>query len=121
MYFVQIAGYEQGPYSVGDLQAHARSGTLKSNTLVKRADGSGGWFAAFEIHGVFSSRDWLTALLLSFFIGSLGVDRFYLGYTSLGVIKLITFGGCGVWTLIDFILIAVGSLNDVDGLPLKRT
>jgi hypothetical protein len=119
-YFIQIAGNEQGPYSGWDLQAQARSGVIRSTTLVKRADGTGNWFAASEIPGVFSTRDWLTALLLSVFLGGLGVDRFYLGYTGLGVIKLITFGGCGVWVLIDLIMIAVGTLNDVDGLPLRR-
>jgi TM2 domain-containing membrane protein YozV len=50
----------------------------------------------------------------------LGIDRFYLGYTGLGVLKLITFGGCGIWALIDLIRIATGDLKDANGLPLKR-
>jgi TM2 domain-containing membrane protein YozV len=65
-------------------------------------------------------RDFVTAVLLSFFLGGLGVDRFYLGYTGLGIAKLLTLGGCGVWALIDFILIVMGKLKDVDGQDLKR-
>lgn len=66
-------------------------------------------------------KDFLVAVLLSIFVGSLGVDRFYLGYIGLGILKLITLGGCGVWTIIDIILIATGKLNDSSGQPLKRS
>jgi len=64
-------------------------------------------------------RDYLTTLLLSIFLGTLGVDRFYMGYIGLGILKLLTFGGCGIWWLIDVILIATRKLKDVDGKPLK--
>jgi len=64
-------------------------------------------------------RDYVTAILLSFFLGSLGVDRFYMGYIGLGIIKLLTFGGCGIWSLIDFILIVMRKLDDADGQPLS--
>ncbi|HEX2192017.1 MAG TPA: NINE protein [Acidimicrobiales bacterium] len=66
-------------------------------------------------------KDFLTALLLSIFLGGLGVDRFYLGYTGLGILKLVTLGGCGVWAIIDIIFIATGKLNDAQGRPLRRS
>lgn len=58
-----------------------------------------------------------TALFLSIFTGVLGVDRFYLGYTVSGIIKLLTAGGAGIWALIDFIRIGVDSLRPADGSP----
>jgi TM2 domain-containing membrane protein YozV len=67
-----------------------------------------------------SDKEWLVAVLLSWFVGTLGIDRFYLGYTGLGIAKLLTFGGCGLWALIDAILITVGSVNDAQGRPLRR-
>jgi TM2 domain-containing membrane protein YozV len=58
---------------------------------------------------------WLTLVLLSFFLGFLGVDRFYTGYIGLGILKLVTAGGCGVWALIDFIIIVCGKYKDANG------
>lgn len=57
----------------------------------------------------------ITAVILSFFFGVFGVDRFYLGYTGLGVLKLITGGGFGIWALIDFIMICIGNLEPAHG------
>src|SRR5688572_3313483 len=119
-FVVQRMGAEEGPFTIAQLQQQARTGTLKPTTLVKRGDGSGTWFPASEIPGAFSDKDWLTATLLSVFVGWLGVDRFYIGQTPLGILKLITLGGCGVWYLIDIILFAVGNIKDAKGLPLRR-
>jgi len=49
-------------------------------------------------------KSWIVALLLSIFPGYLGIDRFYLGYTGTGILKLITGGGLGIWWLIDLCL-----------------
>jgi len=66
------------------------------------------------------ARSWLVALLLSIFLGGLGVDRFYMGYIGLGILKLITGGLFGIWWLIDLILIATGKLKDADGHELEK-
>lgn len=58
-----------------------------------------------------------TMILISFFLGGLGIDRLMLGYSNWWL-KLITAGGCGIWSLIDFIKIITGSLKMADGRDL---
>ncbi|MFN7182339.1 MAG: NINE protein [Planctomycetota bacterium] len=60
-------------------------------------------------------KEWVIAALFSYFLGWLGIDRFYLGYITLGIIKLLTCGGCGVWYLIDCILIIFNKIPDASG------
>ncbi|MBE6961799.1 MAG: NINE protein [Ruminococcaceae bacterium] len=60
-----------------------------------------------------------TALILSVLVGTLGVDRFYLGYMGMGVLKLLT-GGCfGILWIIDIVNIATGKLQPADGTPYE--
>ena len=63
---------------------------------------------------------WLTCLLLCWFLGVFGVHRFYTGHTGIGVVQLLTLGGCGIWTLIDFIIIATGNFKDAQGNPITH-
>lgn len=65
------------------------------------------------------SKSFLVTWLLSYFLGVLGVDRFYLGKIGTGVLKLVTIGGCGVWWLIDLILVLAGQTKDRDGYRLS--
>jgi TM2 domain-containing membrane protein YozV len=67
-----------------------------------------------------SEKKWSTALILSILLGGIGVDRFYLGYTLLGVLKLITGGGFGIWWLIDIILLLMNKTTDAEGQPLAK-
>ena len=60
----------------------------------------------------------LTAILLCLFLGSLGIHRFYLGYTLIGIIQLLTFGGFIIWTIVDLIRLIIGSLKDSEGNDL---
>lgn len=68
---------------------------------------------------VYSEKSRGTAILLSYFLGIFGVDRFYLGQIGLGVLKLLTLGGLGIWYLIDLVLLAVGKVEDTEGRPLR--
>lgn len=62
-----------------------------------------------------SGYKWSTAFILSITLGGFGADRFYLGYWESGLGKLFSFGGIGIWTLIDILLIGVGYIPPEDG------
>ncbi len=69
-----------------------------------------------------SLKDKNTAMILcvvSIITGIHGLARFYTGHVGLGIIQLITIGGCGIWTIIDLVQIAIGNFNDAEGKPLK--
>jgi TM2 domain-containing membrane protein YozV len=59
----------------------------------------------FDLYYAARDKDPAVALVLSFVFGSFGIDRFYLGHIILGILKLITFGGFFIWTIIDWFLI----------------
>ena len=66
-----------------------------------------------------SDKDFVPAVLLCFFLGTFGVHRFYVGKVGTGLLMLVTFGGMGIWTMVDFIMLVTGSFRDADGLPIK--
>ena len=68
-----------------------------------------------------STTDWLTLFLLTFFVGVLGVHRFYVGKIGTGFLMLLTLGGLGVWFLVDLILVVTGQFTNKDGERIPRT
>ena len=67
-----------------------------------------------------SEKSRLAITLLSFFLGTLGIHRSYLGKVGTGILMIITLGGVGIWTLIDFIMAVSGGMKDKAGLPIKN-
>lgn len=114
---VRIPGQPENPVDTSTLQNWAKSGFIKADTMVTEV-ATGYVYQAKQIPGVFSSKSYVTTLLLSFFFGVFGVDRFYLGHVGVGLGKLFTLGGLGIWALIDFILIATKNVKDSQGTPL---
>ena len=122
MWTVKMPGEPEREMDTMTLQAWANAGKVTGDTLVIENSTQERWNAK-QIAGVFSKRDWLVALLLSIFLGTLGVDRFYLGKVGTGIVKLLlnlatlfTFGL--IWVVIDIILIATKKLTDKEGLKL---
>ena len=67
-----------------------------------------------------STKSRLVALLLCFFLGGLGIHRFYVGKIGTGIVWLLTAGCFGIGTLIDFILIICGTFKDKDGKVISN-
>ncbi len=65
-------------------------------------------------------KPWMTTLLLCLFAGTIGVHRFYVGKIGTGVAQLLTLGGCGIWTLVDLIMILTGKFTDAQGRPILK-
>ena len=82
--------------------AAPRSNTQAASTLSRSAPSPAG-------------KDWFVTFLLAYFLGGLGIDRFYAGRTGLGLAKLFTCGICGLWALVDCILLLAGKYQDGTG------
>lgn len=70
--------------------------------------------------GASGGYDWLTTFLLCFFVGFLGIHRFYTGHMMVGFLQLATLGGCGMWSMTDFLTIATGTYRDSQDRPLVK-
>ena len=68
-----------------------------------------------------SEKKMVVAALLCFFLGIVGFHRFYVGKIGTGILQIFTFGGLGIWSLIDFVMILTGSFKDSEGKSLDRS
>ena len=66
-----------------------------------------------------SDKGFVPAVLLCFFVGVLGIHRFYVGKIGTGILQLVTFGGLGIWVLVDFVMLVTGNFTDANGDPIK--
>jgi TM2 domain-containing membrane protein YozV len=67
-----------------------------------------------------SKKDYVAVLLLCFFLGTLGIHRFYTGKIWTGILMLITLGGLGIWYVIDMVLIILGQFRDKQGKLVRH-
>jgi TM2 domain-containing membrane protein YozV len=69
---------------------------------------------------IMSTKKTLPTFLLCFFLGPLGAHRYYVGKIKTGVLQMLTLGGFGIWCLIDFVLIIIGSFTDAEGKKITQ-
>ncbi|MGB0270272.1 MAG: TM2 domain-containing protein [Bacteroidia bacterium] len=104
--FVQKAIIKKSVNKIEKKQAKIKKNAPFQSTISDAAQGSG---------IPLSSDEQIIAILLCFFLGVFGLHRFYLGYTTIGVIQLLTGGGFGIWFVIDFIRLLMGDLGRAGG------
>ena len=84
-------------------------------------DSSDDWLQSLRQERAGSQKDWRVALALSLLLGWFGADRFYVGTPGLGVLKLITAGGFGVWWVVDVALCLCERMKDGYGRRICRS
>lgn len=67
-----------------------------------------------------SNKKWSMVLILCILLGLIGFHRFYVGKGGTAILMLLTFGGFGIWTLVDLVIIALNEFTDEDGRKIKR-
>ncbi len=68
-----------------------------------------------------SEKGFVPTILLCYFLGFLGVHRFYVGKIGTGILMIVTFGGFGIWVIVDMVLIATGSFKDKQERLIKAS
>uniref|UniRef100_A0A914GYU8 Dolichyl-diphosphooligosaccharide--protein glycosyltransferase subunit KCP2 n=1 Tax=Globodera rostochiensis TaxID=31243 RepID=A0A914GYU8_GLORO len=106
----EIVCEEMKNCSTNELSLHRTTCRAKSNVICA---GRRTFFRNVRCHWT-SGHSWSKALFLSVTLGGFGVDRFYLGHWKSAIGKLFSFGGLGVWTLLDIVLIAIGYIQPAD-------
>lgn len=91
-------------------------GTNNTPEAEKKAD-TNNFGAKLDMNN--SDKNWIATLILCIFLGGWGVHRFYAGKVGTGLLMLFTCGGCGIWSIIDLIIIATGKFTDVNGKFIK--
>ena len=119
VYSPQVPFYDGRNITFAELAKLVQSRNVLPETMVRIGKGKGKIYPALMVPGLYSDKSLTIAVVLALFLGPLGVDRFYLGYTGLGILKLLTLGGCGIWALIDVVLIALRKVPDSAGRPLR--
>lgn len=79
------------------------------------------WISSLRQQHSQSTKSWTAVLMLSAFLGFFGADRFYTGRTGLGLAKLFTCGGYGIWWIVDIILLVTGQMKDDLGREIRRS
>ncbi len=66
-----------------------------------------------------SEKGFVPTVLLCLFLGTFGIHRFYVGKIGTGILMILTFGGLGIWALVDLIVIICQNFKDKRGLFIK--